>query len=79
MTQNILALVPAQPVTNEVVEFLEGALEKARAGEYSSVALATVGRDGSMGNGWSTLHSFALMTGSCARLLHKVNLEADNA
>ena len=75
--KNVVSLVPDQPVTQEVVEFLEGALEKAKAGEYSAVALATVGRDGSMGNGWSTMHSFALMTGSCARLLHRIHLAAD--
>ena len=73
-----LRVIHAEPVADDIVDFLEGAIEKARAGEFSSVAIATVSRDGSAGNGWSRIPSYAAMLGSISRLQNKVLREMDD-
>lgn len=66
-----------EPAAANVIETLEEALEMARNGELSSVAIALVYRDGCSGAIWSFLHSRVAALGSISRLAHKINLEAD--
>lgn len=73
---DLVALDP-EPVSQRLVQTIEEAVELASAGELSSVAIAYVLRDGSVGCMWSDLPSRAAMMGSIARLNHKLNLEAD--
>jgi hypothetical protein len=72
-----LQVITSEPVEENVIFILESTLEKARAGEYSAIAIATVGRDGVTGSGWSTIHSFGAMLGAISRLSHHVNRLAD--
>lgn len=73
-----LTAIDAEPLGGEIIERLEEALEKARAGELSSVAVCVVYRDGSTGNSWSTAPSLALLIASAARLQHRLHLAADD-
>ena len=64
----MLSVIEAEPVGADVIDRLEELLEKARAGEISSVAAAVVYRDGSTGSCWSSAPSFGLLIGSTAVL-----------
>jgi hypothetical protein len=72
-----LRTIDAEPVADDVVDTLERALVKARAGELSAVAIAVVYRDGASGSSWSHMHSIPAMIGSVSRLQHKLNMDAD--
>lgn len=72
-----LVAIDPEPAGTDVIATLERAMEKARAGELSSVAVAFVYRDGCTGHVWSLLPSFGTMIGSVARLLHKLNADMD--
>ena len=61
-------VLDAEPPGEDVVAKLEEALGKARAGEFSSVAMAVVYRDGSAGRSWSKPPSLSLLIGAVARL-----------
>lgn len=63
-----LRVIEAEPAGSEIIERLEEALEKARAGELSSIAIATVYRDGCVGKSWSSPPNASLLIGSIARL-----------
>lgn len=67
-----LRAIDAEPLGADVVAKLEEALEAARAGELSSVAIAVVYRDGSTGTSWSKAPSVGLLVGSTARLQHRL-------
>lgn len=73
-----LRVLDAEPVCSSTVEKLEEALELAKAGELSSVALAFVYRDGSSGARWSYAPSLSCLIGAIARLQHEL-LEFANA
>lgn len=72
-----LRVIEAEPVGPDVVEHLEEALEQARKGELSSVAIATVYRDGTTSRAWSSAPSLSLLIGSVARLEAALIREAD--
>lgn len=72
-----LRVLDAEPPGQGVVERLEEALEKARAGEISSIALAVVYRDGSVSGSWSDAPNRMLLLGSLSRLAYRVNLDGD--
>lgn len=63
-----LKVLDAEPLGEDVVAKLEEVLKRAHAGELSSVAIATVYRDGSTGRSWSTAPSMSLLIGSVVRL-----------
>jgi hypothetical protein len=56
----------------DTVKKLEEALEKAKAGQLSSVAIAVVYRDGTCGRSWSTAPNLSCIIGSIARLQYAV-------
>lgn len=72
-----LTVIDAEPLGVDVIATLERALERAKAGEFSSIAVAYVYRDGSVGCIWSTMPSVPAMLGSVSLLAHKLNLDAD--
>ena len=72
-----LHLLYSEPLGTDVVERLEEVLEKARAGEISSVAIAVVDRTGTTRHNYSGMPSLALMLGSISRLAHALNLKQD--
>jgi hypothetical protein len=65
-------------VTQSTVDKLEEALELAKSGELSSVAIAFVYRDGHSGARWSYAPSLSCLIGAIARLQHEI-LEFANA
>jgi hypothetical protein len=69
MTSQDLRVINAEPPGEDVIAKLEEALERAREGRISSVAIATVERDGSVGHAWSKAPSLSLLIGSITRLL----------
>lgn len=73
-----LSVIEAEAVSPDLVETLEEALAKAKAGELSSVALAVVYRDGCINWAWSTPPSFGLLLGAVNRLAHKLNVSKDD-
>jgi hypothetical protein len=70
-------VLEAEPVGADVITKLEEALEQARKGEFSSVALAVVHRDGTVNRSWSKAPSLSLLIGSVARLEAALIREAD--
>ena len=62
----VAELIPidAEPEGDGIVKALERALERARAGDFSSVAIVWVKRDGSTGNSRSALPNHATMIGA---------------
>ena len=65
-----LSVIEAEPVSPDVIGLLEQALEMARGGQLSSVAISYVFRDGSPGRGWSTAPSATLLLGSVTITQH---------
>ena len=63
-----LEVINAEPLGDDIVGKFEEALERARAGELSSAAIAVVYRDGSTGSSWSKPSSLGLLLGSVTRL-----------
>lgn len=63
-----LKVLSAEPVGEDVIEKLEEVLAAARENRISSVAIATVERDGTANRCWSTAPSLSLLIGSVARL-----------
>lgn len=72
-----LHAIDAEPPAEDVIATLEHALEKARAGEMSSVCVLYVYRDGTTGYSRSALPSYPAMMGSATRFIHKMNLDLD--
>lgn len=72
-----LTVIDCEPVSPDVVATLGSLLERAHAGELSSIAVAYVLRDGNIGREWSTPPSFGTLLGSVARLLHRMNIAKD--
>lgn len=73
MDKEPLRLVTAEPPGREVVEQLEKALERARRGEISSIAIAFVDREGICVTGWSTPPSMGLLVGATSALLDRLH------
>jgi hypothetical protein len=72
-----IRVIDAEPVGPDVVAKLEQVLELAREGKLSSVAIATVERDGCVNRSWSSAPSISLLIGSVARLQAALILTAD--
>lgn len=72
-----LAIIESEAISPDLVPLLEDLLERARAGEISSVAAAYVYRDGSIGKSWSTPPCFGTLLGAVSRLAHRMNLVKD--
>jgi hypothetical protein len=72
-----LAVIEPEGVSPDLIETIEQLLEKAKAGEISSVAVAFVYRDGTIGRDWSTPPSFAALLGAVTRLAHRMNIVKD--
>jgi hypothetical protein len=70
MTVELQAIQP-EPPAEDLIELLEDALEKARDGKLSAVALAVVYRDGNTGHGWSRVPHVSLLAGALARVQHQ--------
>lgn len=65
-----LTVIEAEPISPDVVEYIEQVLAMAKRGELSSVAISYVFRDGSTGRGWSTPPSIGLLLGSVTVTQH---------
>lgn len=72
-----LISIDAEPAGGDVVERIEEVLAMARAGELSSIAMALVYRDGSIGHCRSRAPSRGLMLGALSRCMHKLNEAMD--
>lgn len=72
-----LGVIESEPVGANVIERLEEALEQARAGKISSIALAVVYRDGTNQPSWSDAPSIGLLTGAVSRLEWYLNQVLD--
>lgn len=72
-----LKVIECEPIGESVVERLEEVLEKAYAGEISSVAIAVVYRDGSTGSAWSRMPSVSTMIGAVARMQAGITATAE--
>lgn len=59
-----LSVIPSFDAGESIVDKLEQVMERAKAGELSMVAIATVERDGSTGRTWSQCHNTATLLGS---------------
>lgn len=68
---NLLTLDP-EPANASVIAYLEHVLSRAHEGEFSSIAIAWVYRDGSTGSGMSDIPSLAALTGAVAALQGKL-------
>ncbi len=67
-----LRVLEAEPIAEDVIAKLEEALERAKLGELSSVAIAVVYRSGCSGQSWSQCQSLPALIGSVATLNHKL-------
>jgi hypothetical protein len=63
-----IEVLDSEPVSAHVIETLQEALDEARSGSISSVAIACVRRDGCVGNAWSKAPRMSALIGSVARL-----------
>jgi hypothetical protein len=72
-----IELLHAEPVGAGIVETLEWAMAEAKAGRLSSIAIATVDREGCTDRKWSKPPSAGLLLASVSRLAHKLNREMD--
>ena len=72
-----LVAIEPEGVSPDLIETLEAVLEKARAGELSSVAVAYVYRDGTIGRGWSTPPCYGTLVGAVSGLQHRMNVTKD--
>ena len=70
-----LVAIDAEPANASVVAYLEEVLQRAREGQFSSIAVAWVYRDGSTGSGTSDVPSLPALTGSVAALQGKLVAE----
>lgn len=72
-----LVSIPAEPPGEGVVEILEEALERARNGEFSSVTVVWVLRDGACGDRHSFLPNTSTMLGAMLRCLLGIAMDVD--
>lgn len=67
-----------EEISREVVSILEDYLEMAKQGEITSVAIAAVLSDGAVMHQASTTDQQPILLGAVTRLLHRMNLNADD-
>lgn len=72
-----LVAIEPEPLSDSVVPALERALEMARAGEVSSVAVALVLRDGTSDAIRSNAPNMVTLLGATSRLTHKLHADLD--
>lgn len=68
MTDARFAVIEPEPAGASVVDTLKDVMDDAKAGTVSSVAVAIVYRDGTVGTAWSEVPSTGLLIGAAARL-----------
>jgi len=59
-----LRVIPSAPEGESVVDLLENTLERARAGEFSCLAVVYVDREGCSGSGWSRVTVLSSLIGA---------------
>ena len=64
-------------INKDVVATIKEALELAEQGKLKAVAIAMVEADGSTTASWSSSDVFGALTGSVARLQHRLQIQAD--
>jgi hypothetical protein len=64
--------IDPEPANASVIAYLEHVLSRAREGEFSSIAIAWVYRDGTTGSGTSDVPSLPALTGAVAALQGKL-------
>ena len=74
-----LEVIEPESVSPDLIETIERVLEKAKAGEVSSVAIAVVYRDGATSTTWSTPPSFATLLGAVAHLGFRMSHKKDHS
>lgn len=67
-----LRAITCEPPGLDIVPLLESLIERAKAGELSSVAVAYVSREGVTNQEWSTAPSIGTLIGSVAVLQHRL-------
>lgn len=72
-----LTVIPSFEQDADVIERLEEVLERARAGDVSMVAIATVERDGSSQWCFSYLSNTSTMLGAVERMKHRIIRKTD--
>jgi hypothetical protein len=77
MAKAELRVIPAEPPGEDVIEKLELALERARKGELSSVAIVGVTREGLTWSAWSAIPSLSTLVGAVVRLQHDLLRDDD--
>lgn len=64
--------IDPEPANASVIAYLEHTLSRAREGQFSSIAIAWVYRDGTTGSGTSDVPSLPALTGAVAALQGKL-------
>lgn len=59
-----LDVIPSMDAGEGIIDKIEQVLERARKGELSMIAIATVERDGAAGRTWSFTHNTATILGA---------------
>lgn len=72
-----LVAIDPESVSPDLVETIEAVLEKARAGEVSSVAIAFVYRDGSTHQTWSSPPSFFTLLGAVHQMAFRMSYKKE--
>jgi hypothetical protein len=73
-----LKVIDAEPAADpSIMERIAEVTKLAEEGALSSIAVATVYKDGSAGVSWSKPPNRSLLLGAISRLGHKLNLELD--
>lgn len=70
MSNPKLSVIDSIPPSDEIIPYLEGVLERAKAGEFAAVAVVFVDREGSTGSGWTSIKTMATMVGGVEALKH---------
>jgi hypothetical protein len=73
-----LTVIEPEPAGASVIDTLREAIDDADKGSISSVGLAIVYRDGTVGTAWSEVPSMALLIGAAARLQWRLIQEQDD-
>lgn len=78
---DITPRLPRVECQRSVIAHLEGALERARAGETIEIAVVETTPDGSTRTYWSKLENVNILLGGLSRLTHKIiaHMEAKTA
>jgi hypothetical protein len=72
VSAKLLAIEPEPPVSSDVIEHLTMVCDWVRDDKVSSVAIAVVHRDGSMGTVWSHPPSYPALIGAVERLKYRL-------